>query len=113
MLQRIFGRGSGTPGVTTDEARRRQAEGALVVDVRERDEWRAGHIAGASLIPLGDLGRRARELPQDRDLLIVCRSGNRSARATALLHGLGFARAVNVAGGMNAWTAAGLPVQRG
>ena len=58
-------------------------EGALAVDVREAEEWQAGHMDGSVWIPLGELAARAGELPHDRPLVIVCRSGSRSASGTA------------------------------
>ena len=83
--------------------------GAFLLDVRNDDEWDLGHAPAATLIPLGELGARAGELPTDRRILVVCRSGGRSAQATEALVGAGY-DAVNVAGGMQAWLAAGLPV---
>ena len=82
--------------------------GHAVLDVREQDEWDAGHIAGATHIPLGELPSRLDELP-DEDLLVVCRSGGRSMRASAWLNHTGFT-ARNLTGGLRAWTAAGLPL---
>lgn len=98
--------------VSADEARGRQAAGALIVDVRERDEWNAGHIAGALHIPLGHLGQNLDKLDRSRDLIIVCRSGNRSAAATQALVQGGFSRVSNLTGGMIAWQRRRLPVQR-
>lgn len=112
MLRRILGTGPSTPEVSVEAARDRQQSAAIVLDVREPGEWAAGHAPGARHIPLGDLSRRARELPSDRDLLVICRSGNRSARAANVLLGLGFSRVTNVRGGMLAWARAGLPVVR-
>lgn len=91
------------------EAKSRIDTGAILVDVREPDEWAAGHAQGARHIPLAQLGQRQRELPDDRPVITVCRSGARSARAATLLaeHGRD---ATNLSGGMRAWAAAGLPV---
>jgi rhodanese-related sulfurtransferase len=80
--------------------------GAWLLDVREPDEWRAGHVPQATHIPLGQLGARTAELPQDQEIYVICRSGVRSARAAQALNGAGW-RAVNVAGGMQDWAAAG------
>lgn len=85
------------------------ADGALLVDVRERSEWQAGHAPKARHIPLGDLGRRASELPAGRAVVTVCRSGSRSRRAAAYLSRDGRTVA-NLSGGMHAWARAGLPV---
>ena len=83
---------------------------ALLVDVREDDEWIAGHAPPALHVPLGRLPQT--RLPADRAVLAICRSGNRSATAAALLLARGV-DARNVAGGMRAWQAAGLPVTSG
>ncbi len=93
--------------VSPEEASRIVAFGGLLLDVREGYEWDAGHVAGAVHLPLGQLVQRVEELPEDRQLVVVCRSGARSARATAFLASSGFA-AVNLAGGMQAWAEAGL-----
>lgn len=80
-----------------------------LLDVREDDEWAAGHAPGARHIPLGQLGARAAEVPQDELIYVICRSGHRSANAAQALAGAGW-RAVNVAGGMQQWAAAGRPM---
>ncbi|WP_413451573.1 rhodanese-like domain-containing protein [Georgenia phoenicis] len=82
--------------------------GHAILDVREQDEWDAGHAPGAVHIPLGELPDRLDELPEE-DLLVVCRSGGRSMRATAWLNHSGFT-ARNLDGGMREWAAAGLPM---
>ncbi|WP_454561319.1 molybdopterin-dependent oxidoreductase [Mycobacterium haemophilum] len=83
--------------------------GALLLDVREPDEWCTEHAPGAMLLPTGRVRARHHELPRHRRIVVVCRSGGRSAAVAALLCRLGF-DAVNLAGGMCAWAAAGLPV---
>ncbi len=80
-----------------------------LLDVREDDEWAAGHVPDARHIPLGQLGDRAAEVPQDELVYVICRSGRRSARAAQALAGAGW-RTVNVAGGMEDWAAAGRPM---
>lgn len=77
-------------------------EGAKILDVREDNEWAAGHIEGAQHIPLGDLPARYGEVPLDEDVYVICRSGGRSRQATEWLNLNGF-DAVNVNGGMGAW----------
>lgn len=84
-------------------------EDTLVLDVREPDEYAAGHISDALHIPMGALPTRLPEVPDDRRLVVVCRSGHRSARATAYLRQEGL-DAVNLDGGMRAWVAAGRPM---
>ncbi|MEE6286949.1 rhodanese-like domain-containing protein [Georgenia sp. MJ173] len=83
--------------------------GHVLLDVREQEEWDAGHAPGALHIPLGELTARIDELPEE-DLLVVCRSGGRSSRATAWLNQAGY-DARNLDGGMKAWAAAELPVR--
>lgn len=86
------------------------SEGLLLVDVRENDEWAAGHAPEALHIPLGDLPSRVdelAELPDDRPVYVVCRTGGRSARATMWLNSAGVVDAVNVAGGMKSWQTEG------
>ena len=85
--------------------------GALLLDVREPDEWQAEHAPEAMLLPMGQVRERQGELPRDRRIVVVCRSGGRSAAVTESLRAWGF-DAVNLAGGMCAWAAAGLPVGR-
>jgi rhodanese-related sulfurtransferase len=104
---------SATPTVVdVHEASRRQAAGALLIDVREQSEWNQGHAPGATLIPLGSVANRLTDIPRDRDVLLICRSGNRSGAAQRQLQQLGYQRVFNVTGGMNAWANAGLPVLR-
>ena len=94
------------PEVGPEEAIALVADGTLLVDVREQDEWDAGHAPDARLVPLSQLQERVAELPDDTRFLVVCHSGMRSMRATAFLRAEGL-DAVNVTGGMVAWTAAG------
>jgi rhodanese-related sulfurtransferase len=82
---------------------------AWLLDVREDGEWAAGHAPDATHIPLGLLGSRTADIPQDQQIYVICRSGHRSARATQALNGAGW-QAVNVAGGMEGWAAAGRPM---
>src|SRR5262249_17041319 len=87
-------------------------EPPLVVDVRNPSETSVeGTIEGALLIPLNELPQRAGELPQERDVVCVCKSGMRSFNAAAFLRQRGL-RASNMSGGMMAWLGAGLPVRR-
>ena len=65
-------------------------QGAVILDVREPDEWNAGHIQGATLIPLGQLASRANELPENQPIYVVCRSGNRSVTGRDTLLNAGF-----------------------
>jgi len=94
------------------QARLAQADKPFVLDVRETHEYADAHIAGSVLIPLGALQARVSELPRNRAIVCVCRSGNRSGVAARMLATDGFTVA-NLSGGMIGWTRAGLPVKRG
>ena len=87
-----------------------QEQGAILLDVRTPEEVRAMSIAGALAIPLGELGGRTSELAGYTKVFVFCLSGGRSARATRLLSESGVP-AVNIAGGITAWKAAGLPTE--
>ena len=91
-----------------DEFSKRRAELHLL-DVREDDEWTAGHIDGAQHIPLRQLGDRLEELPKEQTIVAVCRSGVRSEAAVQGLRKLGYT-AENLEGGVNAWDRAKLPL---
>ncbi len=112
MLQRLFGTSPARAEVAPTEASQRQSQGALVLDVREEHEWAGGHVPGARHIPLATLARQLDTLPTDCELLCICRSGGRSAQAVEALQRAGFRRAVNISGGMLAWSQAGLPTTR-
>jgi len=98
-----------TPQLTPAEAVERVEAGAVLLDVREDDEWHAGHAAAARHLPLGRLQGEHTSLPGDRPIVAVCRSGARSDRAATALRRAGY-DAANLAGGMKAWAAAGQPV---
>ena len=84
----------------------------LLLDVREFPEFAGGHLRGARLLPLAELERRAGEMPKDREIVCVCRSGRRSAEAAAKLGQLGFAKVSQLDGGVMAWEQAGLLLER-
>ncbi len=91
--------------VNVDEAYELHENGAFVLDVREVQEWDVVHIPDATLIPLAELEIRLDELPKDQTILVVCRSGNRSATARDILLKAGFTNVTSLAGGMNDWVA--------
>ena len=101
-----------TLDITPAEAHTLVAEGkAVLVDVREPNEWAGGHAAAAKHIPLGWLAAKSKQLPKDREILVICRSGNRSLTGARWLNDAGF-QARSVAGGTIAWARIGLPVGR-
>lgn len=113
----VLGRGSEaealSANISVSEAASRFKDGAFLLDVRQPEEWAQAHIDGAVLIPLGELQSRLSEIPTDRDVLIICRSGNRSSQARDILRAAGFERTTSIVGGMNGWIADGLPVVTG
>jgi len=97
------------PEMSADEAAEEVVDGALLLDVREADEWNAGHAPHATFMPMGTVPERLGELPRDRQIAVICRTGARSARVTEFLVAQGF-DAFNVFVGMNAWAASGRDV---
>ncbi len=101
-----------TPEISVDRLAREQSAGATVVDVREPDEYVAGHVPGTTSIPMGQLSSRLTELDRSRPVYLVCASGNRSAAMTDFLRSAGY-DAYSVAGGTSAWAGSGRPVETG
>jgi rhodanese-related sulfurtransferase len=103
------------PTVDVAEAHRRVSgpDAPLLVDVRERNEFATLRVPGGVLLPVSQFATDYRKLPTDRPLLIMCAVGGRSARVTEALLGAGWTDDSNVAGGINAWHAAGLPTRSG
>jgi rhodanese-related sulfurtransferase len=89
-----------------------QDDAITIVDVREDFEWDAGHIPGATWIPLGELPDRLDEIPADEPVVMVCRSGNRSSQALNFLRDQGFDNVHNMLDGMNGWTAMGYEIEK-
>ncbi|MEE4271213.1 MAG: SulP family inorganic anion transporter [Thermoanaerobaculales bacterium] len=94
-----------------EDALRVHRKDGLLVDVREEGEYARGHLAGAELLPLRHIIEDAEQLPRDRHLMLICRSGRRSTRAMHWLIGLGFEDVVNLKGGLLSWKATGRPVE--
>jgi rhodanese-related sulfurtransferase len=92
------------PDVSAEEGHHFVEAGAVLLDVREADEWDAGHAPEAIWIPLGELPARVDELPRDGRIVAICRSGSRSRAVAAALVQAGY-DAVNLDGGMRAWAA--------
>ena len=98
--------------VSIEQTRQAQAQGSLVVDVREADEYAAGHVPGALSLPLGELPARQGELPRDQTVYLICQLGGRSGKAADLLGAAGY-DVRSVAGGTTAWTEAGGAITTG
>ena len=97
--------------VQTTAALRSQPN-VVILDVREQSEWDGGHIPGALFIPMNDVPNRLKEIPTDKTVIVQCRSGNRSGSVTEYLRNLGMNNVHNMSGGLKAWEAAGLPVEK-
>lgn len=92
---------------------REKGEPVALIDVRTPEEYSAGHLPGARLIPLNTLMARANEIPRQGDVFVICRSGARSAQAADYLaRQCGHDNLINIAGGTMAWIEAGYPVEK-
>lgn len=100
------------PQVSIDELGDLLAQGILLVDVREPDEYHDGHVGGAVNLPMGEVPDRLDAFPADAPVLVICQSGGRSQRTCTFLVGQGI-DARNVAGGTGAWISSGRPAVRG
>ncbi|HNK63976.1 MAG TPA: rhodanese-like domain-containing protein [Anaerolineales bacterium] len=111
FLSSLFG--PSVPSITVAELSEKLKFGKhpLVLDVRQPEEFRTGHISGAKLIPLGEIYKHLNELPKGREIICICASGSRSISAAKTLAKEGF-NVLNVQGGMLAWRQAKLPVQK-
>ena len=89
-----------------------ERDDVFMLDVREQWEYDEGHIPNITLIPMGDIPNRLDELPRDKEIIVTCRSGNRSGQISALLQSNGFTNIHNMQGGILAWESAGLPVDK-
>jgi rhodanese-related sulfurtransferase len=113
LLWPVFRKSTGGPWVNTAEATHLiNREDALVVDVRDPGEYGAGHILGAKNVPLSRLDDGELAKRKDRPVIVYCDGGDRAGKAISALKKQGFARVVNLSGGINAWQQAGLPVEK-
>ena len=101
------------PEVSVPEAAEKRTAGAFILDVREPQEWEEIHIPDSTLIPLGQLQSRLSEVPKDREVVVICRSGNRSQQGRDILLGAGFDKVTSMEGGIREWEAQGFPVTSG
>ncbi|HEX5942453.1 MAG TPA: rhodanese-like domain-containing protein [Anaerolineales bacterium] len=97
--------------VSVNDAYQMAQNGAFVLDVRTVEEWNEFHAPNSTLIPLDQLPARLNEVPRDRQIVVVCRSGNRSQQGRDILLNAGFAQVTSMAGGLDEWRASGFPVE--
>jgi rhodanese-related sulfurtransferase len=98
--------------ISVEEANEMMSNGAEVIDVRNPDEYQAGHVPDATLIPVNSVFARREELPKDKDLIFVCAVGQRSALASEMAAAAGLTRIFNLEGGTDAWIKAGMPAEK-
>ena len=114
LLLQTGGRNNNTPlasTVSVREAYELAQKGAFVLDVRTVEEWNEFHAPDSTLIPLDQLPSRLNEVPRDRQIVVVCRSGNRSQQGRDILLNAGFVQVTSMAGGLNEWRASGFPIE--
>jgi rhodanese-related sulfurtransferase len=99
--------------ISVAQAAQKRDAGAFMLDVREQSEWNEFHMPNATLIPLGSLASRVSELPKDKEIVVVCRSGNRSKEGRDILLKAGFKQVTSMTGGMNEWRTQGFPIATG
>lgn len=97
--------------VSVNEAYDLAQKGAFVLDVRTVEEWNEFHAPGTTLIPLDQLASRLNEVPRDRQIVVICRSGNRSQQGRDILLNAGLAQVTSMTGGLNEWRANGFPIE--
>jgi rhodanese-related sulfurtransferase len=102
---------TGDAHISVAQAYQKYQQGAFFLDVRSQEEWDQVHIANSKLIPLDELPNKLSELPNDRDIVVVCLSGHRSEEGVTILRNAGFSRATCMTGGLTAWKAAGYPLE--
>ncbi len=99
--------------ISVAEAVTMRESGAFIMDVREQFEWDSFHIPNSTHIPLGELNQRLSEIPADQEVVVVCRTGNRSQAGRDILQAAGWGQVTSMAGGVVDWQAAGYPIVAG
>ena len=97
--------------INVAQAAQKRDAGAFILDVRTPAEYEEYHVPGSTLIPVDELAKRVSEVPKDKEVVVVCRSGNRSGTGRDLLLQAGFPQVTSLAGGLQAWRSAGKPVE--
>ena len=113
LLLQMGGQNTAAPAgtVSVNAAYDLAQKGAFVLDVRTIEEWNEFHAPNSTLIPLDQLASRLNEVPRDRQIVVVCRSGNRSQQGRDILLNAGFAQVTSMTGGLNEWRASGFPIE--
>ena len=112
LLQMGGGNSNSLPrDISVSEAYKLYQGGAFILDVRTQEEWNESHVPNTTLIPLDQLPSRLSEVPHDRQVVVVCRSGNRSQQARDILLNAGFEQVTSMSGGLNDWRAGGYPTE--
>jgi rhodanese-related sulfurtransferase len=105
---------SGLPlEISSADALQKKDSGAFILDVRQPEEWAEYHMPGSTLIPLGELAARIKEVPADREIVVICRSGNRSKSGRDILLEAGYSKVTSMAGGLTDWRNRGYPTESG
>ncbi len=97
--------------ISASDAYNLYKNGAFVLDVRTQEEWNESHIPNTTLIPLDQLPSRLNEIPRDRQVVVVCRSGNRSQQGRDVLLNAGFKQVTSMTGGLTEWRTRGYPLE--
>lgn len=106
-------RGNLSPEVSVETAAQMREEGAYILDVREQSEWDQFRIPGSTLIPLDSLRQQIDRVPKDTNIVVVCRTGNRSAEARDILLRAGYLDVTSMSGGVTEWHKKGFPIETG
>ena len=99
--------------ISVSDAAAARDQGAFILDVRQPEEWQDYHIPNSTLIPLGELPNRLNEVPKDKDVIVVCRSGNRSQSGRDILLNAGYSSVSSMSGGVSQWRASGFETTSG
>jgi rhodanese-related sulfurtransferase len=117
LIASLNGGGSQVAGlpakISVEQAYEKYQSGVFLLDVREPEEWNEYHVPDTTLIPLGELASRVNELPKDREIVVICRSGNRSQEGRDILLQAGFTQVTSMAGGVKTWSSMGYPTVNG
>jgi rhodanese-related sulfurtransferase len=97
--------------IGAEQAYQKYQAGAFLLDVRTQEEWDEYHAPNTNLIPLDQLQGRINEIPRDKEIVVICRSGNRSQQGRDILLSGGFTQITSMAGGLKEWSALGYPIE--